>query len=90
MFERTFQRTMALAARLLFAAALVMFVWGLVYFAHLLIERAGGEPSGSYALGWDELIMMVLATTFRPAVELLFCAAVVHHLERWLKDRQGT
>ena len=89
MFEALFQKVMGLAARLLFGAALMMLFWGVVVSVYQLNLDRGDSVMGMGGDRWDLLdtLTVIIPTAFRPAMTLLFGAAIIYHLEHWLKQR---
>ena len=90
MFEQLFQRAISLAARLLFAASLVMVVWGIVYAIYVLGNFGMSGPSLSDQVGWIGATMSILKLSFAPAAQLFFGAVIVHYLELWMGQRGGS
>ena len=87
MFERIFQRAVGVAARLLFAASLVMVVWGVVYAIYVLSNVGMSGPSLSDQVGWVGASMSILNLSFAPAAQLFFGSVIVHYLELWIAQR---
>jgi hypothetical protein len=87
MFERMFQRAIGIAARLLFAASLVMVVWGIVYAIYALSNFGMSGPSLSDQVGWVGASMSILNLSFAPAAQLFFGSVIVHYLEVWMEER---
>ena len=79
MFERVFSWAMRHGSRLLFAAALVMLLQGLVTLVWTLNEE--GPPGGSQP-GWYSFLGNFLYASFAPAAYLLFGAVLTERLRR--------
>jgi hypothetical protein len=88
LFERLFQKALGSASRLLFAASLVMLLWGIVYAVWLLSNQGMSGPSLPSQIGWIGATLTVLAGAFTPAAQLLFGAALINHMDRWMEQRQ--
>ncbi len=87
MFERMFQRAIGIAARLLFAASLVMVVWGVVYAFYALGNFGMSGPSLADQVGWVGASISILNLSFAPAAQLFFASVIVHYLEVWMEQR---
>lgn len=87
MFEQLFQKAVGSAARLLFAASLVMIVWGIVYAIYVLGNFGMSGPSLADQVGWIGASMSILNLAFAPAAQLFFGSVVVHYLDVWLGQR---
>ena len=88
MFERLFQRAVVSAARLLFAAALVMLLWGFGYAVWALSNHGMTGPSAFEQVGWIGAMLSIFAGAFAPAAQLFFGAAVIHRVDKWMEHRQ--
>ena len=87
MFERMFQRAFNVAARLLFAASLVMVVWGAAYAIYVLGNFGMTGPSLSDQAGWVGAALGIFHSSFAPAAQLFFGSVIVHHLELGIAQR---
>ncbi|MDB5673487.1 MAG: hypothetical protein JWM65_469 [Sphingomonas bacterium] len=88
MFERVFEATMAISARLLLIAALVMLVCGFGYVAQVIGNVGMTGPSVQHQVGWFGAISMVVYQGLAPAAYLLIGSAVINHLDRWARERK--
>lgn len=90
MFERLFQKAMGTAARLLFAAALLMLLWGVAFSVYQLSLERGDSVIGVGGGRWGLLdtLVVILSTAFNPALKLFFGAAVIYHLDLWVNQRR--
>lgn len=92
MFERFFRKAMRLAARVLFGAALLMFIWGVGFSIHELTQARGDQVFGFGGDRWGlaDTLLAIFSTAFDPAAKLFFGAAIIYHLEVWLDERRRT
>lgn len=88
MYEQLFQRAIRSAARLLFAAALLMLAWGAAYCGYVLSNVGMTGPSLSDQAGWIGAMLSVFAIAFSPAAKLFFGAVIIHYIEDWMRQRQ--
>lgn len=87
MFEQLFQKAVGAAARLLFAASLVMTVWGIVYAIYVLGNFGMSGPTLAQQAGWFGAMLSILSLAFAPAAQLFFGSVVIHYIEVWLGRR---
>ena len=86
MFDRTFQLAMALSARLLFGASVIMLVASIGYAVRILSNVGMTGPSLAQQEGWPLALTTVVFSSFLPAAYLFAASAAVHHLSRLGRD----
>ncbi|MCW2387156.1 hypothetical protein M2333_000202 [Sphingobium sp. B11D3B] len=90
MFDRMFQKAIGIAARLLFAASLMMVVWGCVYAAFVVTNFGAAGPTLLEQAGWLGASLSVLQSSFVPAAQLFCGSVIIHYLELWMAQREGS
>ncbi len=78
MFERSFAWAMRHGSRLLFAAACVMLIIGILGFGMAMMQNSGSLPPGNMLT----LALQMAHATFAPAAYLLFGAILIERIRR--------
>ncbi len=73
---------MAVSARLLFVASLVMLVACLGHAVYILSNAGMTGPSLSHEAGWPAAMLIVIYSAFLPAAYVFAASAAVHQLSR--------
>lgn len=92
MFEGFFQMAMRAASRLLFGAALLIFIWGVSFSIYELTQARGDQVFGFGGDRWGlaDTLLAIFSTVFDPAAMLFFGAAIIYRFDLWVDELPRT